>query len=830
MQHSTPTTASLRGPAFIALCLLALVSPPLRAADRLATTDPSTANSSAVEADLSPDLLALLRQALAARAAGQYALALADFARADEAAQTSMQRSLTSGEVGALLTDAKRFDGALPWVERAYAAAAPGSAQRARMAVRLGNLRLWQKDRAAALTYFNEASCAQDAQIRAAAGLARLRLWGRKGLQEEMQRIAALINSVADAQERGSLSLRLANFALSVRESDASLDTRAIAFASARQALTAGEQIHHRRLQVAAWEALGRLYEAGLRTADALDFTRRGIALANPDHDADLLIRLEWRRARLLNARGDLLGAIEAYRQAVANIERIRIDIPVVYEDGRSSFRETLGPIFLGLADLLLQQAKKEKDPVQVTSLRRQARDAAEGVKQSELQDYLGDRCTVESQRQSTEPILAADTAIVYPIVFADRVETLVETHNGIKQYASATPIWRLQSLAFRYANALRQGADKADALGAQLYDVLMAPISAGLKAAGINKLVIVPDGVLRVVPYAALIHNHRYVIEDYAVSNLAALSLTQTDAQSPRTSRLLIAGLSTPGPVVRYIAQNLLGAAGVKAAGSRHEENCVNPSARVFLEGVSTPDSAACNLDEDAVAGAAGLGANKTGALGLTIDPSQRAAAASAKSEIEAEELLRASLALPGVKEEIANIRAERSATVLLNKQFTLSAFSGEIASGAFDEVHIASHGVFGGSSDNSYLLANDRLITMDDLQNILRQAQLKAGNDHRGIDLLTLSACETAEGDDRAPLGIAGAALKAQAKSVVGTLWPVADDAAVSVMTNFYAALVKGQDKTDALRFAQLQLLKDPRMRHPFFWAPFTLVGNWL
>ena len=111
--------------------------------------------------------------------------------------------------------------------------------------------------------------------------------------------------------------------------------------------------------------------------------------------------------------------------------------------------------------------------------------------------------------------------------------------------------------------------------------------------------------------------------------------------------------------------------------------------------------------------------------------------------------------------------------------------------------------------------------------LQDMLKGAQSL----QNPIEILSLSACETAAGNDRAPLGISGAAMKARAKSVLGTLWPVDDDAAVSVMSQFYRGLAQeGQSKARSLQQAQLQLMRNPQLAHPFYWAPFELIGNWL
>ena len=96
--------------------------------------------------------------------------------------------------------------------------------------------------------------------------------------------------------------------------------------------------------------------------------------------------------------------------------------------------------------------------------------------------------------------------------------------------------------------------------------------------------------------------------------------------------------------------------------------------------------------------------------------------------------------------------------------------------------------------------------------------------------IELLSLSACETAEGNDRSPLGLSGAAIKARAKSVLGSLWPVEDGSARKTMEGFYGTLAAGGvSKAQALRQSQLALLRTREYAHPFFWAPFVLIGNW-
>jgi CHAT domain-containing protein len=97
--------------------------------------------------------------------------------------------------------------------------------------------------------------------------------------------------------------------------------------------------------------------------------------------------------------------------------------------------------------------------------------------------------------------------------------------------------------------------------------------------------------------------------------------------------------------------------------------------------------------------------------------------------------------------------------------------------------------------------------------------------------IELLVLSACETAVGDDRATLGLAGIAVRAGARSTIASLWQVSDEATAKLMAQFYQELKSPNiSKVEALRQAQLKFLKDPQFNQPAYWSAFILVGNWL
>jgi len=187
----------------------------------------------------------------------------------------------------------------------------------------------------------------------------------------------------------------------------------------------------------------------------------------------------------------------------------------------------------------------------------------------------------------------------------------------------------------------------------------------------------------------------------------------------------------------------------------------------------------------------------------------------------------LKNALKLPGVNREIGLLQEEMPNRVLLNESFTKAEFDRQIAAEPYNIIHIASHGVFGSSAETSFLMTYDDIIDMNDLERMLKAGQFA----QQPLDLITLSACQTAEGDDRAPLGISGIAIKAHVRSALGSLWPVSDDAASQLMAEFYKNLRQpGVNKVQALRQAQLSLLKQEGLENPYYWSPFILVGNWL
>ena len=186
----------------------------------------------------------------------------------------------------------------------------------------------------------------------------------------------------------------------------------------------------------------------------------------------------------------------------------------------------------------------------------------------------------------------------------------------------------------------------------------------------------------------------------------------------------------------------------------------------------------------------------------------------------------------LPGVADELKSIVAGKTTKgvlpgfLALDADFTRDRLLTELGR-RWPVVHLASHFSFmPGDKDNSFLLLGDGgRLSVTELERL--------PNLFSGVDLLTLSACNTATGDNPGDgTEVESFAVLAQrkgARAVFASLWPVADASTSWLMGRFYGA--KKTTKTRALRQAQVDMLHNranPGWRHPYHWAPFVIIGN--
>jgi filamentous hemagglutinin family protein len=182
---------------------------------------------------------------------------------------------------------------------------------------------------------------------------------------------------------------------------------------------------------------------------------------------------------------------------------------------------------------------------------------------------------------------------------------------------------------------------------------------------------------------------------------------------------------------------------------------------------------------------------------------------------------------ALGSVPRELAAIREIFGGELLLDGEFRTDSIAAAVRESRPTLVHFASHAVFTGDPSTSFVLTRDGRMTMGELAALLGRTRFREDP----IELLVLSACDTALGDERAALGLAGVAVRSGARSALGSLWAISDDATYPLIASFYAKLHEpGTSRAAALRHAQRELIRSERFAHPFYWSSFVLISNWL
>jgi CHAT domain-containing protein len=579
------------------------------------------------------------------------------------------------------------------------------------------------------------ASNDSSAAARAASNIAYLRA-DQKDNARAVEALAVLEREIARIAEPHDKALALLSAGeLLGRLFEATRDRALLerSFRAHQEALTIAEKTRDLRALSLTRGGLARLYHLDGRGGEASRLTSLALASAQTADAADLQYRWHWLAARVLLAQGKTDEALASYRRAVQRFQTVRVDLIQELNASRTSYRDTVGPLFIELADLLLKRARNETDPQKTLG---EVREVVEQFRSVELEDYFKDECVAQLQaRRRAIETVAADTAVLYPVFLPDRTEMLVSVAGRVKQITIPITATALTEEIHAFRSLLEKRTTNQFLPHAQrLYGWLFRPIEPELASGQVTTVVLIPDGALRSVPMAALHDGKQFLVSRYAFAVAPGLSLLEPRPLDTKESRVLLSGLSE--------------------------------SVQHFP-------------------------------------------------------------ALPAVTGELDAIQRLTQAKTLRNAQFSENAFEKELKALPYSVVHIASHGQFDSDPKKSFLLTYDGKITMDDLERYLKATRFRDDP----VELLTLSACRTAAGDDRAALGLAGVAIKAGARSAVATLWFVSDQASSDLVTRFYQLLrTRQMSKVVALQTAQQEMLKDPRYRHPSYWAPFLLIGNWL
>ncbi|MDM8551966.1 CHAT domain-containing protein, partial [Desulfobacterales bacterium HSG2] len=367
----------------------------------------------------------------------------------------------------------------------------------------------------------------------------------------------------------------------------------------------------------------------------------------------------------------------------------------------------------------------------------REARDTMELLKTAELQDFFEDECVAAKKKRVPVTLdrTPPHTALLYPISMPDKLAILLALPDEMRHVTVPVDAKTLKKVILRFRRRLQTRLNNRFLSDAkQIYDWLIRPVLSALAEHEIDTLIIAPDGALRLVPFTTLHDGERFLVEDYAMAIIPAITLTDFSSFEQENAEILLSGLSE---------------------GGEHFS------------------------------------------------------------------------ALPGVVDELRDIREIMNGkTVLHNEDYTVANLTKEFKERAYSIVHIATHGIFGGTPEETFLLAYHENLTMNRLERLIGMSR----RHERQVELLTLSACQTALGNERAALGLAGSAVKAGVGSVIATLWYVDDEATSLTVREFYRQLRRpGMSKAKALQNAQKKLIIQPRYWQPLYWAPFILIGNW-
>lgn len=694
---------------------------------------------------------ALVQVAETNLALGRYPNALEELHRALELAKTTDSPSLIA-TVAASLGNAYGLAGQPAEAEKLLNSSIKVATQANEFGIaasalnNLGNLLAWQHRFAGGADAYERAieaaTKAGDNNIvaRASANLARARL--NDGRYNEAARLLAQaqekINALHLTHDRAYALISIGRLyaRLAAVPGPASGEMERHAYRAFTDAVMTAESANDQRALSYALGYMGELYENAKRYDQAQQLTQQAILAAQRVDAPAALYRWYWQTGRLLKAQGQDEAAITAYQNAVALLQTIRQDLTTGYGGAGISFRETVGPVYFQLADLLLQRSADISDPEEIKRHLVDARDAVESLKGAELEDYFQDDCVAQLRAKTTGiDQLAPQTGAIYPIILPDRTELLLSTPEGLKRFTAQVDADTLTKEVRAFRQRLEKRTTHQYLPHAQkLYGWIIGPLEAELKRQNIDTLVIIPDGPLRTIPMAALYDGKQFLGARYALATTPGLKLTD------------------PRPIER---QNV----------------------RLMINGLT-----------ESVQGFPGL---------------------------------------PYVAEEVKTINDMYGGTVLQNKDFIVPKMQKALTEKTYSIVHIASHGQFSSNIDKTFILTYDSKLSMDALENFLGLAKYR----EEAVELLTLSACQTAAGDDRAALGLAGIAVKAGARSALATLWTVNDPASALLVSEFYRQLQDPSvSKAKALQQAQLKLLEDRRYRHPGYWSPFLLIGNWL
>lgn len=536
---------------------------------------------------------------------------------------------------------------------------------------------------------------------------------------------------------------------------------------------------------------LGECYQQQNRLKEAIEVTQQALAIAqtSPQDNREISYLWQAQLGSLQKKQGNEKAAIASYSEAVNTLNSLRTDLNTSDRDIQFDFLNRVKPVYQSLADLLLKSKLSDRELQSLVNFDltfsanvKQLSDregnrlslvlrTIESLQLAELDNFLQDPCATESEIPVQISDLDSTAAVIYPIILPDRLEIVVAIANRpLRQIV--IPVSEKE---------VNEAID-------DLYDNLDNPTinnsARNILATANPNPEELKANLETILPIFGKLHD--WLIQPIQSDLDAAKIETLVFVLNSRLQKIPMAAL--------YDGQNYL----------------------VEQYGIALVPSLQL-IDPKPI---------KSKKLKIL-------AAGFSQAKTVRGESFPALVNVPRELKEIVKIFP--NSEQLLDRTFTRQNLQDKLQDD-FSVIHLATHGVFSSNPDKNFLITSDGAIEMKDLSDLLKKSAAKKP------ELLVLSACETATFDPRAILGLAGIAVRAGARSTVATLWSVIDASVTSLMVQFYQELDQPKiNKAIALRNAQRKaieyLRKNPSSEnlnnlppHPYDWASYVLVGNWL
>ena len=634
-----------------------------------------------------------------------------------------------------------------------------------------------------------------------------------KQLPNEIQRIQGLLeNTVLLSRSKLRLQASLAESMLELPTQEVSkLSFEIGPFLQA--ILSQAKQLEDAQFQSYALGYLGKWYEKqstlasspGLQThlrEEALLHTQKALGISEQLNLGSMTYQWLWQQGRLLKAELEFVPqqnkkkrgllqqkAISAYGEAVHQVNLLRGDLITISRQSRVSFRQKIKPIYQDYIELLMDAEREglafnpltapsnsSSGSLKLSSYLKQAIKTADSLQVSELTNFFRSDCLLANEVNLEE--IDQNAAIIYPIVYKDYIEVIIGLPNNAswkKSVAQKANNPKSTDSIWRHQKISFSMSDLEDAIPA-----LRQPVAAraSLQIASNSQRYSEVEAANKIRKLGESLYD-------------ALIKPFEADLQNSNVDTLIFISSSQLQNVPMAVLRN-----------KETNQYLVEQYAIATSPSLQLLDST--SLSKQRVSAV-------LGALTESSVPEY------GSLKFVGDEAKAIQKMLPGSQ-------------LMQGEDFTKKNLERKVSSSSFPVVHLATHGKFGSTLEKTFIVTEDGTLNANELSSLLQGKGL--GNDIP-IELLVLSACETAKGDDLAALGLSGIAVRSGARSTLGSLWLVDDEGTATLMKRFYKNLTQtGMSRAKALQQAQISLLRDEQLnkQDPYFWAAFVLVGSWL